>query len=126
MIPDLIYDVGMDNGDDTAYYLHKGYRVVAIEADPVTAEAGRQRFSAAIQQGKLTIVNCGVAADEGETTFWVCDDAPQLSSLIRPAPSVAATVMASEFPAGDLNPSWPNLASPFFSKRILRVLIISA
>ena len=29
---DLIYDVGMNNGDDTAYYLHKGFRVVAVEA----------------------------------------------------------------------------------------------
>ena len=31
---DLIYDVGMHNGDDTAYYLHKGFRVIAIDANP--------------------------------------------------------------------------------------------
>ncbi len=30
MIPDLIYDVGMHDGEDTAYYLARGYRVVAI------------------------------------------------------------------------------------------------
>ena len=34
MIPDLTYDVVMHNGDDTAYYLYKGYRVVAVDADP--------------------------------------------------------------------------------------------
>ena len=35
MIPKLVYDVGMNNGDDTAYYLRMGYRVVAFEANPV-------------------------------------------------------------------------------------------
>jgi putative ABC transport system substrate-binding protein len=32
--PQLIYDVGMNNGDDTAYYLRRGFRVLAIEANP--------------------------------------------------------------------------------------------
>jgi hypothetical protein len=31
--PQLIYDVGMNNGDDTAYYLRRGFRVLAIEAN---------------------------------------------------------------------------------------------
>ena len=35
MEKNLIYDVGMSNGDDTAYYLHRGFRVVAIEANPL-------------------------------------------------------------------------------------------
>ena len=30
----LVYDLGMHNGDDTDYYLHKGYRVIAV--DPVS------------------------------------------------------------------------------------------
>jgi hypothetical protein len=32
--PQLIYDVGMNNGDDIAYYLRRGFRVLAIEANP--------------------------------------------------------------------------------------------
>ena len=31
---DLIFDVGCNNGDDTDFYLRKGFRVVAIDADP--------------------------------------------------------------------------------------------
>ena len=44
---DLIYDVGINNvginnADDTAYYLRRGFRVVAIEANTCLAEcAGR-------------------------------------------------------------------------------------
>jgi hypothetical protein len=37
---DLISDVGMFHGDDAAYYLHREYRVVSIEAHPTWAEHG--------------------------------------------------------------------------------------
>ncbi|MEL6372686.1 MAG: FkbM family methyltransferase [Pseudomonadota bacterium] len=53
---DLIYDVGMHNGDDTAYYLAKGFRVLAFEAHPDLAKAGRARFAHALDQGQLEIV----------------------------------------------------------------------
>jgi len=36
-IQPIIYDVGMNNGDDCEYYLTKGYRVVAVEANPALA-----------------------------------------------------------------------------------------
>jgi hypothetical protein len=29
-MPDYIYDFGMNNGDDTEYYLKKGFRVVGV------------------------------------------------------------------------------------------------
>src|SRR6266487_2691817 len=44
VVRDLIYDVGMNNGDDTAYYLHQGFRVIAIDADPRSLEAAKHRF----------------------------------------------------------------------------------
>ena len=37
MDPKLVYDVGVHRGDDTAYYLHKGFRVVGVEANPAMA-----------------------------------------------------------------------------------------
>jgi 16S rRNA A1518/A1519 N6-dimethyltransferase RsmA/KsgA/DIM1 with predicted DNA glycosylase/AP lyase activity len=43
---DLIYDVGMNNGDDTAYYLRRGFRVVAIEADTRLVRCAAERFRA--------------------------------------------------------------------------------
>jgi FkbM family methyltransferase len=71
MVSDLIYDVGLHNGADTAYYLHKGFRVVAIDANPVlTAFAGR-RFEKEIATGQLAILNIGIAETEGTLSFWV-------------------------------------------------------
>ncbi|HBJ85857.1 MAG TPA: hypothetical protein DDZ88_18680 [Verrucomicrobiales bacterium] len=73
MNPQLIYDVGMHNGDDTAYYLHRGFKVIAVEADPDLAAAGRERFAAAIAEGRLIIVNKAIASERGEADFWICD-----------------------------------------------------
>lgn len=53
---DLIYDVGMHKGEDTDFYLRKGFRVVAFEADPDLIAYCRVRFKASLQSGQLTIV----------------------------------------------------------------------
>src|ERR1700738_1912920 len=73
MLNDLIYDVGMNNGDDTAYYLHLGYRVVAIEANPGLVATAENRFRSEIATGRLVIRNVGIAQEEGEFPFWVCE-----------------------------------------------------
>ena len=53
MDPKLVYDVGMHRGDDTAYYLHKGFRVVGVEANPAMADHLRGRFKSEIATGAL-------------------------------------------------------------------------
>jgi FkbM family methyltransferase len=81
MIDDLIYDVGLNDGSDTAFYLHCGYRVLAIEADPNLCALAAQRFAAEIEHGRLTILNIGIADRAGTAEFWICDLNPGLSSF---------------------------------------------
>lgn len=83
MIDDLIYDVGMNNGDDTAYYLNCGYRVVAIEANPLLCEQAARRFAKDISSGRLQILNVGIAGEAGKTEFWICDSHSEWSSFLR-------------------------------------------
>ncbi|MES2659731.1 MAG: FkbM family methyltransferase [Verrucomicrobiota bacterium] len=83
MIKDLIYDVGMNNGDDTAYYLHRGYRVIAIEANPEVAEAATKRFAAEVAAGRLTVLNIAIAEEPGEQPFWICESQSEWSSFHR-------------------------------------------
>ncbi len=52
----LIYDVGMHKGQDTDYYLKKGYNVIGFEANPGNAEYCKQRFAEAINDNRLKIV----------------------------------------------------------------------
>ena len=79
----LIYDVGVENGDDSAYYLHKGYRVVGVEASPLAVEKLRKRFADEIRDGRYTLLPVGIAEEAGEASFWVCDDHPSWSSFDR-------------------------------------------
>ncbi|TLN28535.1 FkbM family methyltransferase [bacterium] len=78
---DLIYDVGLNNGDDTAYYLRRGYRVVAIDADPLLCENATRRFAEAIDAGRLTILNLGISASRGCADFWVNEACSEWSSF---------------------------------------------
>jgi FkbM family methyltransferase len=67
----LIFDVGMCDGADTAYYLAKGFRVVAIEANPALVSKAKQTFSAEIQRGELIIVDKAIGKSAGTVQFGV-------------------------------------------------------
>lgn len=69
----MIYDVGLFNGDDTAYYLWRGFRVVAVEANPYYVAQNKQRFATEIKNGRLIIEPVGIADKEGEGVFWIND-----------------------------------------------------
>lgn len=56
IINDLIYDVGMHKGEDTEYYLKKGFKVIGIEADPDLSGYCRNKFSIEIEKGNLIII----------------------------------------------------------------------
>src|SRR5262249_4578099 len=80
-INELIYDVGMNNGDDTAYYLSLGFRTLAIEANPELVEQAKARFAREIASGRLIILNIGIADREGELPFWICETNSRWSSF---------------------------------------------
>jgi FkbM family methyltransferase len=61
---DLIYDVGMHQGEDTEFYLHKGFRVVGFEALPENIRICRAKFADFLQTGQLVIVEGAIIAPE--------------------------------------------------------------
>jgi FkbM family methyltransferase len=92
MSPKIVFDVGMNNGDDTAYYLHKGFNVVAVEANPQLVDNVKIRFREEIRKGRLTILNVGITDEEGIKPFWVCDSYSYWSSFHRGAASNEGSV----------------------------------
>jgi FkbM family methyltransferase len=80
---DLIVDVGMNNGDDTEFYLAKGFRVVAVEANPSLVERAKQRFASQIEAHRLSIHGVAINNHDGVVEFFedVRDDGR--SSLSR-------------------------------------------
>ncbi len=78
-----IFDLGMHRGSDTDFYLAKGFRVVALEANPVLCVSSRSRFAEPIRDGRLVIVNKALASEAGQTaTFYMrTDEKDDWSSL---------------------------------------------
>jgi FkbM family methyltransferase len=53
----------MNDGTDSAMYLAQGYRVVAVEANPVLVGQAAGRFVDNVMNGTLSLLNVGVIAD---------------------------------------------------------------
>ena len=70
---DLIMDVGMNRGEDTRFYLAKGFRVVAYEAnEQLCAEAARTLRSF-VDSGRLVIRPVAIHHETGPVTFYYND-----------------------------------------------------
>lgn len=83
--PNLIYDVGMHVGKDTGFYLRKGFRVVAIEANPDTAARVTNTFKTEIAEGRLTIINKAVAETAGTMDLYTYGDLSETNTLFPDA-----------------------------------------
>ncbi|MBO0902978.1 FkbM family methyltransferase [Jiella sonneratiae] len=77
----LVMDLGANNGDDTAYYLAKGFRVVALEANAGLAASCRERFAAAIAAGRVVVEEAAIWRTDGEVTFLVNEANDHWSSI---------------------------------------------
>jgi FkbM family methyltransferase len=79
---DLIIDVGAHLGHDTDFYLRKGFRVVAVEANPILVERLDRTFQDFIRSGRLVVLPFGIHEGEGEFTFYRNLDKDDWSSFI--------------------------------------------
>lgn len=77
----LIFDIGFHKGEDTAFYLAKGFKVVAVEANPDLVEAGRERFSDAVRSGTLQIEHVALSEEAGEERSFYVSTFSDWSSL---------------------------------------------
>lgn len=59
--PKLIFDIGMNRGDDTNNYLRLGFNVVSVEANPAWANKMSEVFRSHVENGKLVIKNMAIS-----------------------------------------------------------------
>src|SRR5256885_13224699 len=87
MSEDVIYDFGMNNGDDVEYYLLKGARVVGVEANQALCDQVQERFADAVERGRLAVLNVALSDLESSEpiTFYLHKAYPVLSQLPTPA-----------------------------------------
>ncbi|WP_016952154.1 FkbM family methyltransferase [Anabaena sp. PCC 7108] len=66
----LIIDVGVHTGQDTEFYLKKGFRVIGIEAHPDIYESAKNRLKSYVESGQLTLLNVAVSPKDEPITFY--------------------------------------------------------
>ena len=82
MADDLVFDLGLHHGDDTDFYLRKGFRVVALEANPEFCRLAQDRFAAEIGSERLSVINKALDRQGGrKATFYLSRDKDDWGSL---------------------------------------------
>jgi FkbM family methyltransferase len=66
----LVYDLGLHKGEDSEFYLKKGFRVVAVEADPALSAHAAARLRPWLEAGRLVILNLAIAETAGARPFY--------------------------------------------------------
>lgn len=69
-MPKMIYDIGLNHGEDSEFYLAKGFNVVAIEANPVLASQAKEKFAHYVASGRLMILNIGIWSENKTLKFY--------------------------------------------------------
>jgi len=77
----LIYDVGMHRGKDTEFYLKKGFKVVAIEANPELLDSAKTKFSDELIGGRLIIIDKAISDKKGLIDFYINKDKDDWGSI---------------------------------------------
>lgn len=81
---DLIFDLGMHHALDTGFYLAKGFRVAALEANPAMVAAARSAHADAIARGALAVVDEALwERDDEEISFYLNAEKDDWSSAIK-------------------------------------------
>jgi len=81
--PNLIYDIGLHDGSDTAFYLKKGFKVVAIDANQKFIDLARQIFKDDINDNRLILVEGALDFKVGRTKFYISDLKDDWSSTVK-------------------------------------------
>ena len=68
MNADLVFDLGLNDGADSAAYLAKGFRVVAVEANPDLCDLALWRY---VGDSRIQIVNAALWETSGFVDFYV-------------------------------------------------------
>jgi FkbM family methyltransferase len=113
----LIFDLGFHNGDDTHYYLAKGFNVVAIEANPYLVAEGEKRFAPEIMDGRLNLINKAISSEKGKIEFYIhranSDWSSCFEDIVKSDGSEPETVMVA---AVSLHQLYKQFGVPYYAK----------
>ena len=116
--PRVIYDFGMNNGDDIEYYLKKADRGVGVDANRTLCDEVCRRFADESEQGRLTVLPIALS-DRGTddlVTFYLHKGDSVASQLPRPGDDEIEQFEAAQVPARTASSIVLEYGSPLYIK----------
>ncbi len=84
---ELIIDIGVSEGNDTDFYIKKGFKVVGIEADKYEFERLMSRFNSQIDDLQCLLINKAAAYESGQTVQFLVSSLSQGHSRVVSDPA---------------------------------------
>ncbi len=119
---ELIIDIGMHKGEDTDYYLRKGFTVLGVEADPDLAAHCRDRFAEEIRARRLSIVEGAIVPPDyrGEEVVFFKNRRSVFGTInadwVRRNDWIGAASSQIRVPVIDMSELLGRHGSPFYMK----------
>lgn len=110
----LIFDIGTHIGEDTHFYLSKGYKVIAIDADPATIEANKKKFSG---NSDVTFLNYAISDTDGQLiSLFVNEDSSKNSLFSEIGGRQDSLQQVVQVPTRTLSSLMQEYGVPFYCK----------
>lgn len=116
--PVVIYDIGANVGSNIPYYLKKADLVVAVEANPILADALTEKYAEAISAGRLVVGSFVLSAEKSSSaeSFFVNNANPLLSQFPEPEADVRSEFTKIEVPSVSIVDLISKYGSPYYIK----------
>jgi FkbM family methyltransferase len=82
--PKVIFDIGAHTGEDTDFYLNKGFKVIGVEANPSLCNGLRKRFHNFQQSGDFILYEKAIVEKElNKVIIYLNEEKDDWSSLLK-------------------------------------------
>lgn len=114
---ELIYDIGFHKGEDTLFYLLKGSKVVAVDADIELVEEGKSSFKEYIDNGRLILLNYAIANEsDKDIDFFISQNTVWNSTNITVSSRQGNKILKKKVLSKRLDDLFSEYGTPFYCK----------
>jgi len=112
----LIFDIGMHSGQDTSFYLKKGFSVVGVEPNIDIVEQVRNEFSDYVSNNRLTILSKGISDRKETRKFYINKIHSEWSSFVEDIGQREGSFQEIEVECITLNDLFLQYGYPYYLK----------
>ena len=113
----IIFDIGFHKGEDTLFYLLKGYRVIAVDADPDLINEWQNIFKKYIENGKLLLLNYVISdTNDVDTDFYISPNTIWSSTKVSISSRMCCKAIKKKIKSKRLDHLFHEYGTPFYCK----------